>query len=117
MFWGYKTGFKWLWLENSCKKTCVSLVFFCLPCTPDQFCEVVGGFSAQKSFHSLEMGGSTHGCHLAIKIWPFWNGLPFFGFFGLLKKVHCKACFGEICGKDALFYKILILNLVILTNF
>jgi len=64
-----------------------------------------------------------------VAIWPSKIGLfetvcqkkyylaIFLASFGLLKKVHFKACFGEICGKDALFYKIIILNLVILTNF
>ncbi len=58
-----------------------------------------------------------------VAIWPFLNGLPerkLFGhlaIFWILKKiVYFKACFWEIWAKLAIFYEIIPLNLVILTN-
>jgi len=48
----------------------------------------------------------------------FLDILPFFGLFWMLKKiVYLKACFGEMWAKLEIFYEILNLNHVILTNF
>ncbi len=62
---------------------------------------------------------------IMVAIWPFLKRFarkkmiwPFFGLFWMLKKiVYFKACSGEIWSKCAIFYDIISLNLVILTNF